>query len=186
MWIFGYGSLMYDGWEEPHACIRREQATLLDHERSFTKASTRNWGSKRFPAPTLRLMPREAAACHGVAFQFAPTNADAVIDYLRGREGKNFTPRSVALRLSGGEVVHGECFFYDGRNLIAEGDLEHLATMALRASGTDGTGLDYIRRTKRELEDMGIRDDNVDALYAAVTARLDSENRRLAEQSNTK
>jgi len=42
----------------------------------------------------------------------------------------------------------------------------------------NGTGLDYIRRTKRELDDMGIRDENVDALFAAVTSRLEARNLR--------
>ena len=168
MWVFGYDSLMYDGWERARGCIRRERAALFGYERSFTKASTLNWGSKKSPAPTLRLAPREGAVCHRIAFEFGPAIAGKVIDYLQYREGKNFLHRRVALELTSGKVVDGECFFYDGKNLIAEGELDQVVTMVLQATGMNGTGLDYIRRTKRELDDMGIRDENVDALFAAV------------------
>lgn len=178
MWVFGYGSLMYDGWEKARGCIRREQATLLGYERSFTKASTRNWGSKKCPAPTLRLVPRDDAVCHGVAFEFDLAVAGQVLDYLQDREGKKFLRRRVALELASGDFVDGECFFYNGKNIIAEGELDQVAAMVLLATGEDGSGLDYVRRTKRELDSMGIRDESVDALLAAVTRRLEGSAQR--------
>ena len=47
---------------------------------------------------------------------------------MQDREGKNFLHRRVALQLTSGEVVDGEGFFYDGKNLIAEGELDQVVT----------------------------------------------------------
>jgi hypothetical protein len=33
MWIFGYGSLMFDGWESGYGCVRREWASLSGYRR---------------------------------------------------------------------------------------------------------------------------------------------------------
>jgi len=169
MWIFGYGSLMFDDWEKSYGCQRREKASLLGYERSFTKGSTVNWGSRTHPAPTLRLVAREGAVCHGVAFAFGSDKIAPVLDYLQEREGKSFQRRPVTLKLETGEKVDGTCFFYEGRNVIANENPEDLAAMALSAAGRDGTGLDYIRKTKSELDAAGIRDERVDELFAVIT-----------------
>jgi cation transport regulator ChaC len=45
MWVFGYGSLMWDGWEQALGGQRVDGAVLPDYGRSFNKKSTRNWGT---------------------------------------------------------------------------------------------------------------------------------------------
>jgi len=65
MWIFGYGSLMGDGWEEAFGCLRRTIAVLDGYRRTFNKASTKNWGSKEAPCPTLGLEEIEGGVCKG-------------------------------------------------------------------------------------------------------------------------
>jgi cation transport regulator ChaC len=47
MWVFGYGSLMWDGWEQALGGQRADGAVLPDYRRSFNKKSTRNWGRRR-------------------------------------------------------------------------------------------------------------------------------------------
>jgi cation transport protein ChaC len=48
MWVFAYGSLMSDGWENEWGCLRRCRAELGGYRRAFNKASVRNWGTARF------------------------------------------------------------------------------------------------------------------------------------------
>ena len=55
MWVFGYGSLMWDGWQTEHGCIRMVKATLRGYRRAFNKASVRNWGTRERPAPTVNI-----------------------------------------------------------------------------------------------------------------------------------
>jgi cation transport protein ChaC len=39
MWIFGYGSLMFDGWESERRCVERTWAELAGYRRVFNKRS---------------------------------------------------------------------------------------------------------------------------------------------------
>ena len=39
MWIFGYGSLMFDGWEAACGCVDRKCAELPGYRRAFNKKS---------------------------------------------------------------------------------------------------------------------------------------------------
>jgi hypothetical protein len=49
MWIFGYGSLMWDSWEQNFGCLGKEEAQLESFRRDFNKASTFRWGSRSAP-----------------------------------------------------------------------------------------------------------------------------------------
>ena len=62
-WVFGYGSLMWDPWEEPFACVKRSVATLPGYRRCFNKLSEKNWGTRNNPCPTLNLHEDPSASC---------------------------------------------------------------------------------------------------------------------------
>jgi cation transport regulator ChaC len=78
MWIFGYGSLMWDGWESEFACQERAMATLSGYRRAFNKLSVANWGTKDAPCPTLKLddQVRMVRAARGTS--------GSGIDYVKG------------------------------------------------------------------------------------------------------
>ena len=80
MWVFGYGSLMWDGWETKHGCTRKERASLPGYERDFNKASIENWGSREHPGPTLGLRADAAGKCEGLAFQVPDGKRERVVD----------------------------------------------------------------------------------------------------------
>ena len=56
MWIFGYGSLMFDGWEAFCGCIDRKWADLPGYRRSFNKKSVESRGTREVPGLTLNLV----------------------------------------------------------------------------------------------------------------------------------
>ena len=56
MWVFTYGSLMFEGWERAGGYAVRTKAELQGYSRVFNKASLRNWGTRQFPCPTLNLI----------------------------------------------------------------------------------------------------------------------------------
>ena len=91
MWVFGYGSLMWDGWEAEFGCTRREQATLAGFRRDFNKSSVRNWGSEDTLCPTLGLDPDDGAECAGLAFEFPDSMCDRLCKWLLDREGSSFS-----------------------------------------------------------------------------------------------
>src|SRR4030095_13044058 len=79
MWVFGYGSLMWDGGEVEFGAARRERATLSGVRREFNKASWKNWGTRAVPAPTLGLVEEERA-------QFHCPHCDAEISGITGQD----------------------------------------------------------------------------------------------------
>src|ERR1041385_5852179 len=99
MWVFGYGSLMLDGWEKQFGCLRRQLAALHSYRRTFNKASTKNWGARQAPCPTLNLESIEGGICKGIAFEFPDSREAFVREYLASREGKGFPLKEVTIRL---------------------------------------------------------------------------------------
>ena len=105
MWIFGYGSLMWDNWEQQFGCLRKEEAELQSFRRDFNKASTRRWGSQSAPGPTLGLEPAKGARCVGMAFEFPDDRSEEILSYLKGREGPDFTLPDKTVQLRSGCAV---------------------------------------------------------------------------------
>jgi cation transport protein ChaC len=90
MWIFGYGSLMWDGWEKAFSCNRRLTGKLHGYRRTFNKLSVKNWGTKSNPGPTLNLVVAGHGICTGIAFEFPDDQSNNLKSYLAKREGKGF------------------------------------------------------------------------------------------------
>ncbi len=168
MWVFGYGSLMWDGWETKLGCIRRVVADLPGYCRRFDKASVRNWGTKAAPCPTLNLSKVPSGICRGIAFQFPDAHNAEILSYLEKREGKSFPLYEMLVRIEDQSEVSAFVPFYNGKNVIDGKTLDAVAEMVLAASGTDGKCLDYVNGLAKELYDLGINDPAVTELRKAV------------------
>ena len=133
MWVFGYGSLMWDGWEKAFGGIRIDQAVLNGFHRSFNKNSVKNWGTRSVPCPTLGLEPAEGDQCVGTAFEFS----DDLEDLLKNPQTLKLLIKSRARNTwpeSREDVFRMAC-----EKLIAESNIEHEA--ASRHSSPDSRSL---------------------------------------------
>ena len=83
MWVFGYGSLVWNPGFEP---VEKVIATLPGYARSFCMRSIHHRGTEEAPGLVLALDAHEGAACTGVALRVAEDQEAAVLDYLRERE----------------------------------------------------------------------------------------------------
>ncbi|WP_407150455.1 gamma-glutamylcyclotransferase [Bradyrhizobium sp. ORS 86] len=159
---------MGDGWEKQFRCSRRVRAVLDGYRRAFNKASVRNWGTKARPCPTLNVVKSESSSCPGIAFEF-PSDAGAQVRaYLVEREGKGFELHELSVRIDSGATVNALVPLYAGPNLLPEGDLQAIARMILGASGTHGSGVDYVDRAANELLKAGIDDPVVNELKLLI------------------
>jgi glutathione-specific gamma-glutamylcyclotransferase len=168
MWVFGYGSLMWDGWEAKRGCTRRVVADLPGFCRRFNKASVRNWGTESAPGPTLNLSKAAAGICRGIAFEFPDTQKAEILSYLEEREGKGFLLHERLVRIDGQSEVSAFVPLYNGKNVIEGKTVEEVAEMVLAASGTEGACFDYVNGIAEKLSALGIGDPAVTELWRAV------------------
>jgi cation transport protein ChaC len=166
MWVFGYGSLMWDGWETMFSCRERRHADLAGHTRIFNKKSLERWGPHTQPGLTLNLAPR--GACRGMAFAFDDGARGDIEAYLNVRETCEASEVAAALP---GETISALTYIYDGPRLIEEGlSLEDRASMILAAEGIAGSSYDYIKGVRARLAELGVVDPEVEVLWEAVVA----------------
>lgn len=168
MWVFAYGSLMWDRWEINADRIRSVAADLAGFRRAFNKASVKNWGSVNNPCPTLNLVADPSRSCKGIAFEFPDERRQEVIDYLQKREGKGFNLNEKELRLDNGDRVDAIVLIYSGKNLLNGKSCTELAAMARTAEGESGKCIDYARELITKLDDLGIDDPDIDEFWRAL------------------
>jgi glutathione-specific gamma-glutamylcyclotransferase len=173
MWIFGYGSLMFDGWESGHGCIERTLADLAGYRRVFNKKSVKNWGTKEWPGLTLNLKQSTTCVCRGAAFAFAGDDSKSqdLLNCLTKREACQ--PHSLAIRLLDGRDVTALVYIYEGQNILDRTtSLAEKASMVVRAKGKSGACVDYVRQTFEGLSSIGLNDPEVTSLWEAVRNNL--------------
>lgn len=168
IWVFGYGSLMWDGWENGFGCLRRSIALLQGYRRSFNKASVRNRGTKETPCPTLNVERIEGETCKGMAFAFPEDREAEIRRYLEKREGKDFSLDGLMIRLEDATNVLAHVPIYSGKNLILPSTPNEKATMVIKAAGTMGSCADYVKEVVTMLAQLGIDDPSVSELWQAL------------------
>src|SRR5208282_3314471 len=169
MWVFGYGSLMWDHWEKDYECSRTVKAKLSDYRRIFNKASKRRWGTKTGRCPTLNIEKASEASVTGIAFEFPSERRAQVLAYLKKREGEGFEFVDVTIKTEDGIPHHAIVPIYrSGEDLIQETSLDRLAEMARGAKGEAGKCLDYVAQLAAKLRELGIEDPIVTRFYQAT------------------
>lgn len=158
MWVFGFGSLMTDGWEKDFDCIQRVTAELKGYRRAFNKASVSNWGTRDCPCPTLNLVYEADAHCLGIAFEFSEAQRGKVEAYLALREGRSFKLTYLEVVVMGAGTLQALVPLYSGKNLIRSPDTQTIIESVHQASGSSGKCIDYVFGIYDQLEKLGIND----------------------------
>jgi glutathione-specific gamma-glutamylcyclotransferase len=168
MWVFGYGSLMWDNWERDFGCSRKCSALLKGYRRTFNKASTHNRGTRRAPCPTLNLEKEAAGTCKGMAFAFPDERRRDVLAYLGKREGPDFHLELLSVRLDDDTEVQAHVPVYCGKNLISSASLKEKAAMVRDARGTESSCEDYVKEIAELLAKLKIDDPAVTEFWQEV------------------
>jgi len=170
MWVFGYGSLLWNPGFEPAAKVK---ACLHDYHRSFCMLSIHHRGTEDDPGLVLALDTMAGARCTGVAFRVADGEEDAVLTMLREREliSSAYYEDTVPLVTDTGETIDAVTYIINRDHVqYCQFDLEKQAQMITHAIGGRGPNPEYLFNTAAHLKELAIKDDDMDWLVDRVRA----------------
>lgn len=162
IWIFGYGSLM---WNPGFPFAEARHARLDGYHRAFCIYSIHYRGSPRRPGLVLGL--DRGGSCDGMAFRLEPATAAATLAYVRRREliYSVYRESLVPISLVGSSSIEAQPVValayiaerahpaYAGRIALAR-----QVQLIRGAIGTAGTNLDYVANTLAHLAGLGIEE----------------------------
>ena len=156
VWIFGYGSLM---WNPAFNYAERRPCLIRGWHRSFCLWTPVGRGSPENPGLVLAL--DRGGSCCGIAYRVAARDRETELPLLWQREmvGDGYNPRWVTLRCREGHVraitwvINRQGERYAGRL-----PMETLARTLATAEGRLGSSRDYLEKTVTHLDELGIRE----------------------------
>ena len=172
LWVFGYGSLIWDpGFAPAEACPAR----LEGWHRSFCMHSIHFRGTPEAPGLVLALDAAEGAHCKGLALRVAEAEADRVLAEIRARElvTDAYLERALPVTLADGRQITAITYVIDraGPQYCAL-DFETQAQTIAHAVGARGPNRDYLFNTAAHLASLGLSDPDLEALAARVRVLL--------------
>ena len=171
MWVFGYGSLI---WNPEFPVAEHVIARAKGWHRSFCMRSIHHRGTEEAPGLVLALDAAPDAHCDGVAFRVSPGAEEATLQALREREliSSAYLERWLPVDLADGRAVEALVFVIDPDHVQYCGGLplEEQAQIIAQAVGGRGPNRDYLHATARHLADLGIGDADLEWLSARVRA----------------
>ena len=169
MWVFGYGSLL---WNPGFPVARSERATLHGYARSFCMSSIHHRGTEENPGLVLALDEQAEAQCKGLALAVESGHEDRTLHELREREliSSAYVERMLDVHLDNGEAVNAVTYVIDGDHVQYCGGmpLEDQAQIIAHAVGGRGPNTEYLYNTAEHLTEIGLHDPDLEWLSQRV------------------
>ncbi|MFP7672098.1 gamma-glutamylcyclotransferase [Marivita sp. S0852] len=173
LWVFGYGSLL---WNPGFAPVETAHARLENYARSFCMRSIHHRGTEDDPGLVLALDEHPGRACDGLAMQMNEAEYDVTMAYLRERElvSSAYLEKTLPLKFADGREVTAVTYVIDPDHVQYCGslDLEEQAQIISRAVGGRGPNSEYLFNTAAHLADVGIPDPELEWLQNRVRTLL--------------
>ena len=171
MWVFGYGSLL---WNPGFEVADQVLATLPGYARSFCMWSIHHRGTQTEPGLVLALDEDPSHACEGVALAVKPGREAQTLAYLRDREliSSAYLERELQIDLRDGRRVSALAYVInrDHDQYCGGLALEKQAEVIARAKGGMGPNTEYLYNTTRHLAEIGLHDPDLEWLSHRVRA----------------
>ncbi|EXU74041.1 MULTISPECIES: gamma-glutamylcyclotransferase [Erwinia] len=179
VWIFGYGSLM---WNPVFESDDVAEGTLEGWHRAFCLRLTSGRGSATQPGRMLAL--KEGGCTTGLAFRLPEAHLQEELELLWKREMLTgcYLPSWCELALADGRRVTAIAFIMDPRHALYETDScpQTIAPLIAQASGPLGTNAQYLFSLEQELQKRGLYDDCLTDLVERVRALQQCDNQSIA------
>lgn len=165
VWIFGYGSLM---WNPVFESEEVRPATLQGWHRAFCMRLTAGRGTLHQPGRMLAL--KAGGHTTGLAFRLPESKLREELELLWKREMVTdcYVPTWCELQLDGGEKVTALVFVMNPQHPLFEEDTSYQVIAPLIASGPLGTNAQYLFALDNELKHHGMQDDCIGDLVRCV------------------
>lgn len=168
LWVFGYGSLI---WDPGFAVAERRIARLDGWHRSFCMRSIHHRGTPGRPGLVLALDRAEGATCTGVAFRVAMGTEAATLTALRERElvASAYLEMVLSVHTDAGPLP-ALAYVIDPDHVQYCGGLamDEQARIIAAATGGRGANRDYLWSTAAHLAELGIADPDLEWLAEEV------------------
>lgn len=168
-WVFGYGSLM---WRPGFNFLDRQIAELDGFHRSLCVYSHVHRGTQAKPGLVFGL--DHGGSCTGIAFQVASANWSQTFDYLQEREQVTavYLDSFQKIKLSGNNKQVTALTFLvdrDHRQYAGRLSIEKQLEFIRQGIGQSGKCPEYVLSAAKQLQELGIEDENVQALARTLS-----------------
>lgn len=168
MWVFGYGSLL---WNPGFAYREKTVATLPGWHRSFCMRSIHHRGTEDKPGLVLALDAQDDAHCQGLALLVEEGHEQQTLAGLREREliSSAYLEKRLPVDLCDGRRVEAVTYVIDPHHVqYCHLELEEQAQIIATAVGGRGPNTEYLHNTAAHLDELGIKDADLDWLSVRV------------------
>ncbi|WNJ81526.1 gamma-glutamylcyclotransferase [Cedecea neteri] len=171
VWLFGYGSLM---WNPAFEFEESAPGMLVGWHRAFCLRLTAGRGTACRPGRMLAL--KEGGRTTGLAYRLPEAGLEDELTLVWKREMITgcYLPTWCKLELDDGRTVNALVFIMDPRHPLYEADTraETIAPLIASASGPLGTNAQYLFALEQEMKKHGMQDDRMSELANQVRAWL--------------
>ena len=157
MYVFGYGSLI---WDPGFKFEASELAEIKGYKRSFSMWSIHHRGTVDRPGLVLALEKSPNQKCKGVAFQVSPKHSSQVLYYIRDRElvSSAYEEIEVEIELARSKrLVKAITYIIkNDHDQYCQLKLDEQARVIAEAEGGRGRNDEYLFNTEKKLTELGI------------------------------
>lgn len=167
IWVFGYGSLI---WDPRFVPLETRDATLEAHRRSFCFWTTMGRGTPEQPGLGLAIVPG-GGPVQGLAYRLDPASLDDVLEALWLREMRAGVYHAEWKRMETPDGdVHAIVYVAndDHPNYVGDIALEDQARIMAKAKGENGRSYEYLGNLVKEFRRLDITDEHHCALYDRI------------------
>lgn len=167
MWLFGYGSLV---WRPNFNFEDRAEGFIRGYARRFWQGSPDHRGVPEAPGRVVTLISDPPGECWGVAYRLESREADRILAAVDHRERAGYVRTQLPVHLRRGETETAVVYFADDQNpnWLGPAPVNQIAEQVHRARGPSGSNTEYVLRLAETLHAMGVTDEHVFAVEAAL------------------
>ena len=172
VWVFGYGSLM---WNPDFKYVEKITGEIVGLHRSLCLKSTVYRGSSDYHGMVFGL--DKGYSCQGIAFRISLEDIWSELQKVWEREmfAETYIPTWVSVRTEIG-VVSAITFVINPAHdhYLPNLDLDTIAKRVVRAEGKCGSCLDYVRNTVNYLHQLELSDFFLEQLLTLIESHINS------------